>query len=279
MTGSRADRPVPRSFLYVPGNRPDLVAKSARSGADAVVVDLEDAVPASEKAVARQVVADWLAGDPPGPERWVRIPGDVSDDDLDAVRRPGLDGLVLATARVAGLRRIEAWCAEDGAPDRPVVGLVEDAAGLREIRAMADNPHLLTVGIGEVDLLADLRIHRRARTAVEALRLQVVVEAAAAGLQAPVAPTSTDFRDLDGFRGTTRQLVDAGFRSRTAIHPAQVAVINEVLTPGDDELAAARDVLDRFERAGGGVTTDAQGRLIDLAVVRAARETVARADR
>ncbi len=226
MTAGWADRPAPRSFLYVPGSRRDLVAKSARSGADAVVVDLEDAVPAAEKPAAREVVADWLTGDPPGPERWVRIPGDVSADDLDAVRRHGLDGVVLATARVAGLRRLEAWFADEATPDCPVVGLVEDAAGLRELPAMADHPHLLTVGIGEVDLLADLRIHRRARTTVEALRLQVVLEAAAAGLQAPVAPTSTDFRDLDGFRETTRQLLDAGFRSRTAIHPAQVAVIN-----------------------------------------------------
>ncbi len=200
------------------------------------------------------------------------------DDDLAVLDGDGLDGLVLATSRVAGLERLEAWLATS---DRscPVVGLVEDAAGLREICAMAAHPHLATVGIGEVDLLAELRIDRRAVGAVDALRLHVVVEAAAAGLAAPVAPTSTDFRDLEAFRATTRALVDAGFRSRTAIHPAQVAVVNEVLTPSETEAADARDVVARFEAAGEGVTVDERGRLIDLAVVRSARETLARADR
>ena len=199
------------------------------------------------------------------------------DHDLAAVASEALDGIVLATCRASGLERLEQWYASGAGPDRPVVGLVEDAAGLREIGLMAAHPHLLTVGLGEVDLLAQLRIDRRATTAVEAIRLQVVVEAAAAGLAAPVAPTSTDFRDLDAFRATTRALVDAGFRSRTAIHPAQVPVIHEVLTPTADELAAARDVLARFAAAGEGVTVDDRGRLIDLAVVRSARETVGRA--
>lgn len=270
---------LPRSFLYVPGHRDDLVAKATGSGADALVMDLEDAVLAVDKTRARDVVAGWLADAPAGPQRWVRIDGRVLDDDLAAVADDGLDGIVLATCRVAGLERLEQWFAAGEAPDRPVVGLVEDAAGLREIGSMAAQPHLLTLGIGEVDLLADLRISRQATTAVEALRLQVVVDAAANGLAAPVAPTSTDFRDLDGFRATTRSLVDAGFRSRTAVHPAQVAVIHEVLAPTEDELLAARDVLARFDAAAEGVTLDERGRLIDLAVVRSARETVERAAR
>ena len=273
------DAVVPRSFLYVPGDRRDLVDKATGSGADAMVVDLEDAVAPGAKGPAREVVRSWLREAPAGPQRWVRIDGQVLDDDLAAIAHDGLDGIVLATCRGTGLERLERWFASGAGPDRPVVGLVEDAAGLREIATMATHPHLLTLGIGEVDLLAGLRIDRRATTAVEAIRLQVVVEAAAAGLAAPVAPTSTDFRDLDAFRTSTRALVDAGFRSRTAIHPAQVPIVNEVLTPSSDELAAARDVLARFEASGDGVTVDARGRMVDLAVVRAARETVARAHR
>jgi citrate lyase subunit beta/citryl-CoA lyase len=271
------DAVVPRSFLYVPGDRRDLVDKATGSGADAVVVDLEDAVAPAAKAQARETVRTWLADAPAGPQRWVRIDGQVLDADLAAVASAALDGIVLASCRAEGLARLEQWFGSGAGPDRPVVGLVEDAAGLREIDAMARHPHLLTLGVGEVDLLAGLRIDRRATTAVEAIRLQVVVEAAAAGLAAPVAPTSTNFRDLDAFRESTRALVDAGFRSRTAIHPAQVPVVNDVLTPTADELAAARDVLARFEAAGEGVTVDEHGRMIDLAVVRSARETVARA--
>lgn len=268
---------LPRSLLYVPGHRSDLVVKGSSSTADAVVVDLEDSVPSPDKTQAREVVRQWLAESSGGPQRWVRINSAVLNEDL-AVLEPHLpDGILVAGSRAAGLERLESWWTRESRPDRPVVGLVEDAAGLREIDAMAQAPHLATVGIGEVDLLADLRVSRRAGPVIDALRLQVVVEAAAAGLLAPVAPTSTDFRDLDSFRTTTRALVDLGFRSRTAIHPAQVPVINEVLTPGEAEVDAARDVLARFEQAGGGVTTDRDGRLIDLAVVRGARETLARA--
>jgi citrate lyase subunit beta / citryl-CoA lyase len=268
---------LPRSLLYVPGNRADLVTKAARSGADAVVVDLEDSVPSAAKAQARAVVRHWLADEYAGPRRWVRIDAAVEAADLAALEDHLPDGILLAGCRAAGLERLESWWAREARPDVPVVGLVEDAAGLREIAAMAQAPHLATVGIGEVDLLADLRVNRRAGAAIDALRLQVVVDAAAAGLLAPVAPTSTDFRDLDGFRATTTALLDLGFRARTAVHPAQVPVINEVLTPGEAEVAEARDVLARFEAAGRAVTTDARGRLIDLAVVRGARETLSRA--
>lgn len=273
---NRREASIPRSLLYVPGHRADLLAKAARSGADAVVADLEDSVPPADKDAAREVVGDWLAQPAPTPQRWVRIAGEVLDADLAATDASGTDGVLLATARVSGLARLDDWFASSAA-DCPVVGLVEDAAGVTEIAAMAAHDRLLTVGVGEVDLLADLRVAPAATATVAALRLQVVLAAAAAGLAAPIAPTSTDFRDLEAFAESTRALVAAGFRSRTAIHPAQVPVVNEVLTPGEDELADARDVLERFERAGRGVTTDARGRLIDLAVVRAARETVARA--
>ena len=268
---------LPRSLLYVPGNSSDLVAKASRSAADAVVVDLEDSVPPGEKEQARDIVQQWLAERDGGPQRWVRIDAAVLDEDLVILERHLPDGIVVAGCRAAGLERLESWWDRESLPDRPVVGLIEDAAGLREIGAMAQAPHLATVGIGEVDLLADLRVSRRAGAVIDSLRLQVVVDAAAAGLLAPVAPTSTDFRDLDSFRTTTQAMLDLGFRSRTAIHPAQVPVINEVLTPGEHEVEAARDVLTRFEGAGGGVTTDRNGRLIDLAVVRGARETLARA--
>ena len=116
----------------------------------------------------------------------------------------------------------------------------------------------------------------RTAAAVDALRTQVVLHCAAAGLQPPIAPTSTEFRDLEGFRVSTRLMLELGFRSRTAVHPGQVAVINEVLTPTAQELAEAQDVLARFEAADSGVTMDAAGHLIDAAVVRHARDVIGR---
>ncbi|WP_228941542.1 HpcH/HpaI aldolase/citrate lyase family protein [Nocardioides sp. Leaf374] len=305
---------LPRSFLYVPGNRPELFDKAAGGQADAVVLDLEDAVPLPAKAEAREAVRRWLdARDPTtGAQAWVRVDPAALTADLDAVLHPHLDGLFLATATPAALDSLTAhprWLrserqrasrnhhpsgdpvveeqavVEERAPasvSKPpsVVALIESAEGLQTLQQMSTHPALTAFGIGEVDLLGDLRVTRTHRTeaVVLALRTQVVVASAAAGLEAPVAPTSTDFRDLDAFAESTRLALDHGFRSRTAIHPAQVPVIHDALTPTADEVAAAQDVVGRYEDSGSSVALDSTGRLIDGAVVRGARETLARAD-
>lgn len=279
---------LPRSFLYVPASRPELFAKASSGEADAVILDLEDAVPATQKDAARSAVGTWLgsgrrqAGADAGAQAWVRVDAARLAEDLAAVVRPGLDGIVLAKCSPASLSELAELLAgheaEHDLGPVPVVGLVEDAASLLALDVLTAHPRLTTLGVGEVDLLADLRIARTAATAsaVTQLRLQVVLHCAAAGLAAPVAPTSVDFRDLDAFRRTTRELVDLGFRSRTAIHPAQVPVIHDVLTPSEEAAAAARDVLDQFEASESGVALDAAGRFIDAAVIRSAEETLAR---
>ncbi len=277
---------LPRSFLYVPAVKPNLFAKATAGRSDAVVLDLEDAVPMPDKDTARAHVRTWLTARSPGDgaQQWIRVDADALAEDLAAAVAPALDGIFLAKSSAAGLaeasRLLESLEAERGleACSVGVVALVESAAALLELAAMAREPRLRTFALGEADLFADLRITRstRSATAIDALRTQVVVNGAAAGLEAPVAPTSTDFRDLERFAETSRELFDLGFRSRTAIHPGQVPVINEVFSPDADAVAAATDVMARFEAAEGGVTTDASGRLIDAAVVRSARETLSR---
>lgn len=279
---------LPRSFLYVPGSRPELFAKAYDGPADALVLDLEDAVPPAFKDAAREAVTAWLGGlgaaDRTRPEQWVRIDPDHLEADLDAAVTEALDGVFLAKCTLASLHdtaeQLGALEAErrPGSEPVPVVGLLESAGALADLAALAAHPRLTTVGIGEADLLGELRMARSEATAaaVDAIRLQVVMACAAAGCAAPVAPTSTAFRDLDAFRTTTRHLRDLGFRSRTAVHPGQLPVIHDVLTPGADEVAGARDVLERFDAAQGGVTVDAEGRMVDAATVRTARETLAR---
>ena len=279
---------MPRSLLYVPADKPHLFAKATAGGADAVVLDLEDAVPLAGKDDGRAHVNAWLRGREPGSsgaEQWVRVSADTLEEDLRAAITPALDGLFLAKCDLEALCRTVAVLdrteTRERAPDAPpvrVVGLVETAQGLLDLVDVARHPRLTTLGIGEADLLGELRMARTEQSAasLDHLRTQVVVACAAARAAAPVAPTSTAFRDLETFARTTRHLRDLGFRSRTAIHPGQVPVIHEVLTPDAAEVARADDVLRRFAAAAGGVTTDADGRLIDAAVVRGARETMSR---
>lgn len=292
---SNGEAPLPRSFLYVPATRPELFEKAAGSSTDAILLDLEDSLPVEQKECGRWRAAAYLRASATEalarsvssskvPERWVRLNADSITDDLEAVVHPGLAGVFLAKCSAQGLAEL----AETLGRLEPVrgvafghvrvVGLVEDAATIARLPTIVASPRLTTLGVGEVDLLADLRMARAPSTAsaVDALRLQVVVHCASAGLLAPVAPTSTDFRDLDVFAETTRYLHDLGFGSRTAIHPAQVPVVNDILTPRADTVAQAQDVVARFEAAAECVTTDEHGRMIDTAVVRQAREVLSR---
>lgn len=282
----------PRSLLYVPTVRPELFAKAAAGPADALILDLEDAVPLNRKDEAREHLRSWLSTFQPrngsdGTELWVRIDPAALEADLDASVLPALAGIVLAKCTASALDAADARLArlerDRGRTPRsiPVIGLVESGQGLLDLPRMSASPRLLTFGLGEADLLGDLRMVRseRSAAALDSLRAQVVVHCAAAGKQAPVAPTSTAFRDLEAFAASTRHLRDLGFRSRTAIHPGQVPVIHEVLAPDEAEIEVARDLMVRFEASDGGVTTAADGRLIDAAVVRAAREVLDRAGR
>lgn len=299
---TRSPSVLPRSFLYVPGNKPDLFAKAAAGKADAVIFDLEDAVPLGQKDAARAAVQTWLQGEgerraaapepdgvrqqTAGQQQWVRVAPETLTADLRAVAGPGLDGIFLAKCSRAVLRDAAAIIAgleAEGrlAPGRlQLIGLIEDAASLIDVEALAAAGTLTTLAIGEVDLMADLRMARSASTepALDAIRSRIVLACAAAGLSAPVAPTSTAIRDLAAFEQSGRKLHDLGFRSRTAVHPSQVELINRGFTPDAGAVAAARELLAGFG-SGTGVTVDSSGRMIDAAVIRAAEETLSRAAR
>jgi citrate lyase subunit beta/citryl-CoA lyase len=280
-----ADLDPVRSYLYVPGTEHNRLAKSLGRGSDAVIADLEDAVAVRDKAAARETVAAWLARLPATPTQvWVRINAETPADDVAVLGGRGTTGVVVAKADPALLARVDGLLADRerdlGLPHGSfaVIPLIESAAGFLALPAIAAGPRVHRLGIGEADLIGELGLRPAPdRAELLPLRLQVVLASAAAGIAAPVAPTSTDFRDLESFRATSEALLGLGFRGRTTIHPGQVPVVNEAFTPGEEELAAAQRLIDRFSAAGSGVLVDDRGRMVDLAVVRAARETVQRA--
>ena len=134
--------------------------------------------------------------------------------------------------------------------------------------------------IGELDLSAELGIDPHNSAALAPLRMQVVVASAALGLEPPLGPVSPDFRDLDGLRRDTTVLAGLGFGSRPAIHPAQVPIFNDVFSPSPEAVAEAKKLIALYEAAladGRGAVTDADGHMVDEAVVRVARRTLERA--
>ena len=280
----------PRSYLYVPANRPDRLGKALSTTAGAVIADLEDSVPATDKESARRNVSDWLTGGhagESGPQRWVRVDPADAESDVRAAAGPALTGLVVAKADPAVLSGVdELLCSVErslGLTERsvPVIALVESAAGLAAVARLATAPRVCRLLFGEVDLLADLGIDRvRAdRAWVDQLRLQVVTASAAAGLAAPIGPTALTVSDRQEMLDGAQRLLWQGFRARTAIHPAQLPAIEQTFTPSPEEIAAAAELVGLFEAAGSGVAVDRQGRLLDPAVLRGARDVLARAPR
>jgi citrate lyase subunit beta/citryl-CoA lyase len=162
-----------------------------------------------------------------------------------------------------------------------VVPLLESAAGILSAPAIAQEPRVWQLGLGELDLCAEVGIQPSTdEHELLPIRVQVVLASAAAGLAPPIGPVSTDFRDLAALRRSTEGLRRVGFGGRWAIHPAQVPVINQTFTPTPEQLEAARRLVERYDGAlerGVGVCVDEDGQMVDEAVVRAARRTLARA--
>jgi citrate lyase subunit beta / citryl-CoA lyase len=285
---------TPRSYLYVPGDQPRKLAKALERGADAVIVDLEDAVAPAAKLSARTAVAAWLRSLPAraGVEIWVRVnPGAAGREDAAAVVAAGrstLDGVVgaktesvdelVALDRV--LRRVESTA---GLPVGQVAvsPLLESAAAVMAADRIARGPRVRRLQVGEADLRADLGLPPGdGDPELLYVRSRVVLVSAGCGLAPPVGPVSTDFRDLAALRASTEALARLGFVGRCCIHPAQIDVVNEVFTPAPAEVARAAALVERFERAvagGSGVALDDDGRFVDEAVIRQARRLLGRA--
>lgn len=280
---------LPRSYLYVPGDRHGWVGKALAGPADAVIADLEDSVIPERKDAAREAVSTMTAGPLADPlhRLWVRLDGAHLERDIDAVVGPALAGVVVPGADVERLARVDRALAsaeeEHGVPtgSTPVIGLIETAAAVLSLAAVATAPRLLRLGIGEADLAGELGLQPdELRTELWPIRSAVVVASAAAGLAAPIGPVETRLGDETRLVDSTRRQLRQGFRARTAIHPGQLEVINEVFTPSGEEVDRAAAVVVAFEAAvasGTGAVRGPRGELLDPATVRWARDVMDRA--
>jgi len=282
-----------RSYLHVPGDQACKLQHALASGADAIIADLEDAVAPSAKADARRTVAEWLASQLAGglSELWIRAnPSRLLADDVHAVVGPAVTGICLPKTytpeQVRNLGELLAVAEQQAGIAEGsirVVALLESAAGILSARAIGEQPRVWQLGLGELDLCAEVGIQPSAdEHELLSIRVQVVLASAAAGLAPPIGPVSTDFRDLAALRRSTEALRRLGFGSRWAIHPAQVPVINQTFTPTPAQVEAAQRLVERYDGAvdqGVGVCVDDDGHMVDEAVVRAARRTLARARR
>jgi citrate lyase beta subunit len=265
-----------RSLLFAPGNDERKLRRALEAGADVVIADLEDAVPALEKDAARELVLDVFAGARTGSILAVRVDAHGSppwEQDLGLVERLDVGAVVLPKATpgaVAGL----------GADGPPAIAIVETALGVRSAFETASADRVAALVLGAVDLGLELGLEPRADgQEVLVVRSQLVVDSAAAGIRAPFDLVHLDTRDDEGLEAECRLARSLGFRGKACIHPGQVAIVNGVFTPDEQRLERARRIVEAYEHglAEGRGAVALDGGMIDLPVVERARRLLARA--
>ncbi|MFD9247686.1 HpcH/HpaI aldolase/citrate lyase family protein [Streptomyces sp. NPDC059556] len=258
------------TWLYAPGDRPDVVRKALVSGADVVIVDLEDAVAPHRKAYALEATADLLTDPHPVPVHVrVHTPRDIPTLAL----LPGLHGLrVPKVTHATDIHRLV-----DLAPGLPLYPLLENALAVEHAYAIATaHPAVRGIALGEADLRADLGV--REDCALDWSRGRVVVAARAAALPPPAQSVHPDISDMDALAAGCARGRAMGFFGRAAIHPRQLPVIERAYLPTPEEVDAAREVVAAAGPEPGALALP-DGRFVDAAVVAGAHRTLALAAR
>ncbi len=280
-----------RSMIFTPGHRHDLVAKAIASGTDAVIVDLEDAVAIEEKASARERLVDLPESPVPIYVRTNAFETGMLWDDVIVAGQANIDGLVIPKAESpellreidGALRALETTTGRE-VGSISVVPLIESGIGVRatfDMMRSSDRVQSVLYGGGEQgDLVADLGVTWTPEgTGLMYSRAKVLMDARAAGIEHPMEAVFMDFRNLDAFRVECELARTLGYVGKVAIHPSQIAVIHDVFTPSDEEVAHHRRIIEEFDAAlaEGSASIQVDGKMVDYAVARVARAVLARA--
>ncbi len=259
-----------RSALFVPASRPERFAKALAAGADAVIIDLEDAVEHNMKDAARQHVREFAQAHPQA-SFLLRV--------NDATTSWFADDLAVCAefSAVAGILLPKAESAEQVgkafAAGKPVLPIVESAAGVLALSEIAASPGVERLSFGSLDLMLELGTApdtAGAQLLLDHIRCQILLHSAAHRLAPPLDGVYPDFANKDGLAAVARQVRDMGFSGMLCIHPAQVPVIHSVFAPAEGELDWARRVVAVAQETGSSAF-QLDGKMVDAPVIERAR--------
>jgi citrate lyase subunit beta/citryl-CoA lyase len=265
-----------RSFLFVPGDRPERFDKAMTSGADAVVLDLEDAVGVDQKVAAREAIGAYVARVRPagGPALLVRVNVPSSDPgmaDMEWLARiSGVDGLLLPKAESANgigevahrLHRL------------PVMPIVETARGYWNVREIARAANVARLAFGHLDFMADTGIRSAGdEHELSPVRFAICLASRDAGLPPPIDGVTAEIHDNVRLVADVARSLRFGFRAKLCIHPRQIAHVHVGFAPTDAEVAWAERVV-AADEAATGAALQLDGRMVDAPVVLHARQIV-----
>jgi citrate lyase subunit beta/citryl-CoA lyase len=278
-----------RSFLFAPGNHARRVEKALSLDADAVILDLEDAVATAEKPGTRERVVAAFERSRRG---WLYVRVNAADTDfcygdLVAIVRPGLDGIILPKVESPAtlvtidwlLRQLER---ERGLPPGIVdlIPIIETARGLDRLGAiLAAGARVRRIAFGAGDFALDVNMAwSRGEAELAPARAAIATASRAAGLEAPLDTVWVDLADREGLETSARTALGFGFQGKMCIHPDQIAVVNRVFTPTDSEIAFAERVAAAFAKAEteGSAAIRLDGKFIDYPIVYRAQRVLQR---
>lgn len=260
-----------KTWLFVPATRIDRIAKAFASGADAVIVDLEDAVAQVDKAQARAALKDYYAAEIEAKSYrpiWLRInkasSAEFAKDLALCQQLPELAGVLLAKAEQAS--DIEKVYQQTGLP---VIAVIESAMGLYRIDEMAKARGLLVFSYGFLDLCNDLQMQvgtASANIIANQIRYQLILTSKVHQLLAPIDSVYADFNDSKGLHKRVQLWSQMGMSGMLCIHPKQVDIVKQALQPTDSELEFAQRVIEEYERSGQAVFK-IEGNMVDAPVI------------
>ena len=276
-----------RSFLFAPGNHARKVEKALGVAADAVILDLEDAVAVAEKAATRAVVAAAL-----GRERralgYVRVNGldtDFAWGDFAAVIGPGLDGIVLPKVETADHVRTADWIMaqlerEAGLATGGIdlLPIVETGLGVHNIEAIAAaRTRVKRLSFGAGDFTRDMNlVWTGAEDELAYARGRIVLASRAAGIEPPIDSVFIDLKDRANLERSARRAHEFGFQGKLCIHPDQIGPVNAVFTPDADEIERAEKIIAAFQaaEAAGSASIQVDGYFVDYPIVEKAQRVL-----
>ncbi len=261
-----------KTWLFVPATRIDRVAKAFASGADAVIVDLEDAVAPEDKASGREALQQYHDSKDYQPI-WLRINKAGSEEFFKDIvlcqKMPNLAGVLLAKAeQVADIESVHQLI------NLPVIALIESAIGLYQIDSMAKAVGLAAFSYGFLDLCNDLRVQVGTPAAdiiANQIRYQLILTSKVHQLSPPIDTIYPDFNNEVGLNDRVQLWSQMGMSGMLCIHPKQVAVVQQALQPTDETLLFAQRVVEEYERSGQAVFK-IDGEMVDAPVIERSRQ-------
>ena len=277
-----------RTFLFAPANHPRRTEKAFTLGADAVILDLEDACAVSEKVASRPKAV--LAMQQPrqclGYIRVNPMSTIYAYGDLVETVQAGVDGLILPKVETASEAQTAAWLMTELERSRglPLGGLdlipiIETAKGIANLGDILSHcPRIRRVAFGAGDFTLDLNLKwSRDETELLAYRNQVVLMSRAHDKEPPIDTVWVDLKDAEGFECSTNKIRDLGFQGKLCIHPDQIPVVNKAFTPTEAQVQRATKIVEAFAaaEAAGSSSIQLDGQFIDYPIVYAAQRIVA----